>query len=176
MARRTRQFLDAGGELEMVTGGPALESAIADFTSVYQASWKRPEPYVDFIPGLATLAAERGWLRLGIARLDDRAIASQLWLVANTTAYIFKLAYREDAAAHSPGTVLTGFMLETALDSDRVDTIDYLSGDDHYKRDWMTARREYHGIAAYNGRHIAGRGRALLHKLKSTVKGLRARN
>ena len=176
VARRTRQFLDAGGKLEMVTGGPALESAITDFTSVYQASWKRPEPYIEFIPGLARLAAERGWLRLGIARLNDRAIAAQLWLVAHGTAYIFKLAYREDAAAQSPGTVLTGFMLEAALDSDRVHTIDYLSGDDRYKRDWMTGRREYHGIAAYNGQRFAGRGRALLHKLKSRVKGLRARN
>ena len=173
VARRTRQFRDSGGTLEMVTGGPELDGAIAEFTEVYQASWKQPEPYVAFIPGLAKIAADRGWLRLGLARQSGRAIAAQLWLIAHGTAYIFKLAYREDAAAQSPGTVLTGFMMETALDNDRVNAIDYLSGDDNYKRDWMTARREYHGIAAYNGKSIAGRGRALLHNVNAGLKRLR---
>ncbi|NND69020.1 MAG: GNAT family N-acetyltransferase [Halioglobus sp.] len=174
LRRRTRQFREAGGTLQLVTGAAELAEALASFTEVYQASWKRPEPYPDFIPGLAAVAATRGWLRLGVARRDGRAVAAQMWLVANATAYIFKLAYREDAAAYSPGTVLTGFMLQEAIDKDRVAVIDYLSGDDAYKRDWMSTRREYRGIAAYNGRRLAGRGRALVHQLKTGVKRLRS--
>lgn len=173
LRRRTRQFEAAGGTLELVTGGAALHGAVAAFNEVYRASWKRPEPYPDFIPGLALVAARRGWLRLGLARLQGRPVAAQLWLVTGATAYIFKLAYREDAAAQSPGTVLTGFMLRAAIDDDRVAVIDYLSGDDAYKRDWMTARREYRGIAAYNGRRAGGRARALLHRLKTGLKSLR---
>ncbi len=175
LERRTRQFEQAGGSLELLRDGTALAAAVEEFNEVYAASWKRPEPYPGFIPGLAALAAERGWLRLGLARLAGRAVAAQMWLVADGTAYIFKLAYREDAADYSPGTVLTGFMLHSALDADGVTTIDYLSGDDAYKRDWMSARREYCGIAAYNGQRAAGRARARLHTLKTHLKRLGGR-
>ena len=42
-------------------------AAIRDaYLAVYAKSWKVPEPYPDFIPGLIDLAAQRGWLRLGV--------------------------------------------------------------------------------------------------------------
>ncbi len=157
ITRRTRQFLkDERGHLDLITGGDGLEEAIADFVTVYNRSWKQEEPFPEFVPALLRLAAGRGWLRLGIARLDGTAIASQAWLVADGTAYIFKLAHDESFRQLSPGTVLTAFMMRHVIDEDRVGKIDFLSGDDDYKQDWMSARRECSGIAAYNPSTLRG--------------------
>ena len=64
--------------------------------------------------------ARPGTLRLGIARKDGRPLAAQLWLVEDGEATIHKLAYREDAKALSPGTVLEQAMFRRAIDEDRV--------------------------------------------------------
>ena len=70
----------------------------------------------------------------------------------------------------SPGTVLSAFMLQHVIDTDRVSTVDFLSGDDHYKKNWMSHREERKGVAAYNPRTLRGRalqiGRALKQRFK----------
>lgn len=157
ITRRTRQFLDEGrGELDVVTGGEKLEAAIESFVAVYNRSWKQEEPFPEFVPALLRLAAGRGWLRLGIARHEGTPIASQAWLVAGGTAYIFKLAHDEAFRRLSPGTVLTAHLMRHAIDTDGVQRIDFLSGDDDYKRDWMSARGNCSGIAAYNPATLRG--------------------
>jgi len=173
VARKTRQFLAAGrGRLELVTGGDALESAIQQFVAIYDASWKRSEPFPDFIPQLLRLSARRGWLRLAIASYDHAPVASQVWLVSAGTAYIFKLAYHQDYGQLSPGTVLTAYLMEHVIDRDRVTRIDYLSGDDSYKRDWMSCRRERRGIAAYNVRTLHGSSQFIGHTFTAFLKKL----
>src|SRR5690606_22629144 len=128
------------------------------------------EPYPDFIPALLRLSASRGWLRLGIASYDNAPVASQVWLVCNGTAYIFKLAYDEHYKQLSPGTVLTAHMMRHVIEGDRIARIDYLSGDDRYKADWMSERGEQHGIAAYNPRSSRGLLMLLGHTFKRMVK------
>jgi len=172
--RRTRQFLaDGRGELQLESGGAALEQAIGAFTAIYNSSWKRPEPYPEFIPALLRLAGRRDWLRLAIARYDAAPIAAQAWLVSGGTAHIFKLAYDQEFAGLSPGTVLTAYLLEHVIERDGVTRIDYLSGDDAYKRDWMTERAELLGIAAYNPRTPRGLAGALGHLAKRAVGRMR---
>ncbi len=174
IARKTRQFLDANrGQLKIVQGGEILENAIEQFVTVYNSSWKKVEPYPNFIPHLLRLSASRGWLRLGIASYDNKPVASQIWLVSEGTAYIFKLAYHENFKQLSPGTVLTAYMMEYVIDEDRVWRIDYLTGDDDYKRHWMSARRERHGIAAYNPRTLRGGGMLLGRALKTLAQKAR---
>jgi hypothetical protein len=169
--RKTKSFLKEGrGSMKMITDVAALPEAIAEFTKVYNNSWKREEPYPDFIPQLLHLAAKRGWLRLGIASYDGAPIAGQIWLVCDNSAYIFKLAYDEQFKTLSAGTVVTAFMMEHVIDQDRVERIDYLSGDDAYKRDWMSVRRERQGIAAYNPDSLSGGTMTIVHYLKRLVK------
>ena len=171
--RRTRKFLDNNrGTLTITRDREHLESAIGDFTDVYGRSWKREEPYPNFMPELLRLAADRGWLRLGLAHYEDIPVAAQAWLVVNGTAYIFKLAYRQDYRQLSPGTVLTAHMMRYVIETDGAGKIDYMSGDDTYKRDWMSIRRECHGIAAYNPRSIRGRVLLAAHHVRSTIKRL----
>lgn len=158
--------------------GAALERAIADFESVYRQSWKRPEPFPEFIPGLCRMAAARGWLRLGVLRFHGRPIATQLWLVKDGRAMIYKLAYDKGHPHLSPGSVLSAALMRHVIDIDRVREVDYLTGDDAYKRDWMPHRRERLGIVAFDPgtltglsaglRHFAGKfGRRLLAAMRN---------
>lgn len=154
--RKGKRFAAEGGTLEMVVGGDRVEEAIDAYQTVYAASWKKPEPYPDFIPGLVRTAAAEGWLRLGIARLNGVPIAAQIWLVAHGTANIFKLAYDEKHSVYSSGTLLTALLMQHVMDVDRVTSVDFLCGDDAYKPQWMSARRERWGIVAYNPRSGPG--------------------
>jgi len=154
--RMDKKFAAAGGRLEILRDPAAMPAAIAAYEAVYQASWKRPEPFPRFMPGLMQTYAAAGALRLGLAWLDGRPIAAQLWIVANGRAAIYKLAYHDDFKAYSPGTLLTAMLMEQVLDTDQVGEVDYLVGDDPYKRAWMSERRERRGIVAYNPRSLAG--------------------
>jgi len=150
--RRARRLSREGAwsiAIESV-GGPALETAIADFTAVYAGSWKDPEPFPRFIPQLCRMAAAQGWLRLGVLKLGTRPIAAQLWLHHRTKSMIYKLAYDQAFERFSPGSILTAAMLRNAIDIDHATEVDYLSGDDAYKREWMSHRRSRIGIVAFD--------------------------
>ena len=142
--------------VEIITGGDRLDAGIADYEKIYAASWKVQEPFPQFIPGLMRTCAEIGWLRLGISYIDDQPAAAQLWIVHNGVASIYKIAYDQKFKDLSVGSYLTMRMMERAIDGDKVREVDYLSGDDRYKSDWMSHRREQWGILAMNPRTIRG--------------------
>ena len=138
------------------------------YEEVYAASWKPEEGSPAFLRALAEQEGEAGRLRLGVARKDGRPLAAQLWTVEDGTAWIHKLAYREDSKALSPGTVLSMAMFRAALDEDRVSRIDYGTGDDGYKRDWMGERATLWRLEAFNlasPRGLLGAARAGLSAL-----------
>jgi hypothetical protein len=140
----------------------------AAYEEVYAASWKPEEGSPGFLRALAEQEGEAGRLRLGIARREGRALAAQLWTIENGTAWIHKLAYREDSKALSPGTVLSMAMFRAALDEDRVSRIDYGTGDDGYKREWMGERATLWRLEAFNlasPRGLLGAARARLSAL-----------
>lgn len=159
--RMTRRFLAGGGTVEIVTDLAQVEPAIKAFNDVYALSWKEPEPYPDFVPGLIRWLAAKGELRLGIAHYADRPIAAQLWTVSHGKATIFKLAYDDAFAQLSPGTVLSARLMEHVIDRDGVKEVDYLIGDDEYKQSWMSHRRERSGIVAYRLTTLSGFARLI---------------
>jgi hypothetical protein len=140
-----------------------LETAIGAYEQVYNHSWKEPEPHPNFIPGLIRMAAGQGWLRLGVLWVEREPIAAQLWLVAGGKANIFKLAYVQGHEKLSAGSVLTAALMEHVMDVDRVAEVDYLSGDDAYKADWMASRRERIGLVAFDIRRARGLAAAIRH-------------
>jgi hypothetical protein len=152
---------------EIITGVEGLEAGIAAYEKVYAESWKVPEPFSKFIPGLLHTCAAHRTLRLGVAYVDGEPAAAQIWIVHCGVASIYKIAYDRKFRDLSVGTYLTTRMMERAIDVDRVREVDYLTGDDAYKKDWMSQRRERWGILALNprtprglldiGRHIGGR-------------------
>lgn len=130
--------------------------AWAAYEAVYRASWKPEEGSFAFLRALAEQEGAAGALRLGIARKDGAPVAAQLWTVENGTAWIHKLSYREDAKSLSPGTILSEAMFRAAIDEDRVTTIDYGTGDEPYKADWMDRRETLWRVEAFDRRSVTG--------------------
>jgi hypothetical protein len=138
----------AAARLEIVERPGDVSHAIEAYEAVYAKSWKTEEPYPRFVRGWAKVCAERGWLRLGLAWVGELPVAAQFWFTIEGTAYIFKLAYDDNYSQWSAGTVLTAHLMRHALDVDHVREVDYLTGDDEYKKSWMTHRRERIGLLA----------------------------
>lgn len=161
--------------IEVLSDPLDVERGIAAFDHVYARSWKRPEPFPGFMPGLIRLCATRGWLRLGLVSLAGQAIAVQLWIVANGRAEVYKLAYDEAFKAFAPGTVLTARLMQHVFEVDKVTEVDYLIGDDSYKAQWMSERRERWGLIAYNPRTVAGLIGCLREAAGRGLKAARAR-
>lgn len=162
-SRKAKKFKagSADARLQLVTEPGEVEAAMKAYNAVYAKSWKQPEPYPGFVPGWAAICARRGALRLGLAWAGEVPIAAQFWFLHGRRAYIFKLAYDEAYSKLSAGTVLSAFMFKQALDVDRVVEIDYLTGDDPYKRAWVSHRRERQGVIASNPRTLRGAARGL---------------
>lgn len=154
--RMGKKFGADGGTIEIVQSGPRLDPALQAYETVYANSWKLPEPYPQFVPGLIAACAEQNWLRLGVAWINNEPIAAQLWIVAGGRASIYKVAYDERFKAYAPGTLLTSHLMEHVLTVDNVSEVDYMIGDDKYKKTWMSDRRERRGLIAYNARSVAG--------------------
>lgn len=178
---RGRRRLDKAGTwgIDIATSeSDDLDAAIGAYESVYARSWKQPEPCPGFMPGLIRTAAREGWMRLGVLRLNGEALAAQLWLVHAGKANIYKLAYVDGVEKLSAGSVLTAALMQHVIDIDRVKEVDYLSGDDAYKADWMALRRERVGLLACDlrrwqgwlvaGRHLLGRWS---RRIKALLKG-----
>lgn len=151
-------------------GDKRLEPTIDAFVQVYGQSWKAPEPHTQFIPHLVRTAAAQGWLRLGVLALEGRAIAVQLWLVKDCKASIYKLAYVQGFERFSAGSVLTHALMQYVIDVDHVQEVDYLTGDDAYKHDWMSHRRERKGIVAFDLRTLRGLVLAARHGMGKWLK------
>jgi CelD/BcsL family acetyltransferase involved in cellulose biosynthesis len=157
LARKGAKLARAGSGRFAVFAAPReAAAALAEFKEVYRSSWKPEEPYEGFIDGLVGLSSRQGWLRLGLLYIEDRPAAVQLWLVNEGTASIYKLAYDSAYRAWSPGTLLTMHMIEHVVREDGVTRLDYLTGDDAYKRDWMSSREMMKRICIANPRTARG--------------------
>ena len=176
--RAEKKLLQDGGSVEVIVDAREAERGVQAYERVYASSWKKPEPHPHFIPGLVAAFAGQHWLRLGIAWLHGQPIAAQIWFVAHGRAEIFKVAYDEAFKEYSPGTVLTAKLMEHVMQSDRVHEIDYLIGDDAYKKIWMSDRRERFGVVAYNPWTMVGGVGAIVEfagrQVKACVKRARA--
>lgn len=155
--RKRRRFeRQPGARLEILTAPSELERGLAAYLAVHARSWKEPEPFPGFIPAFVRRFGALGAIHLGVAWVDDRPLAAQIWLSWGRRATIAKLVYDDDAKALSPGTVLTAHMLEDALDAARYDEIDLGRGDDPYKKLWLRERRPVYGVFAANLRTPRG--------------------
>jgi hypothetical protein len=155
--KRRQAFLRKGiGSITITQSEQGLDDAIAAYSTVYASSWKIPEPFPHFIPGLIRLAAREGWLRLGVLRVGEEPAAVQLWFVVGGRALIYKVAYSAKFEKLSVGSILTCALIEHVISLDRVRELDFLSGDDSYKAKWMFERRDRHTLVAFNQRRWRG--------------------
>jgi ribosomal protein S18 acetylase RimI-like enzyme len=143
-----------------------IEILFPHYQTVYAKSWKGDEAYPDFIEEMVFSLAQRGAMRVAIAYIANEPAAAQLWMISqssdtkcgqrNNIASIYKLAYDPRFKNSSIGSILTEAMFKHVIEQDRVSKIDYLSGDDAYKKDWMSHRNERWGLLMYNKRTFKG--------------------
>ncbi|MGP1354174.1 MAG: GNAT family N-acetyltransferase [Parasphingopyxis sp.] len=144
------------------------EQAWDDYRTIYTNSWKPDEGSWEFMQEFAETEGEAGALRLGLAYKDGEPVAAQLWHVENGRATIHKLAYAESAKSFSPGSILSKAMFRHVIEQDAPEIIDYGTGSEPYKADWMDAPRPLYELKLYNRRHPA----AWLPLLRQKASGL----
>lgn len=145
----------------------------AAYEEIYAASWKPEEGRPALLRAFAEAEGARGTLRMGLARIDGTPVAAQFWTVEDGTAFIHKLAHVEDSLKASPGTLLSAALFRHVITIDGVKRVDFGTGNDGYKRDWMNRHDPLWRIVAFNPSRIAAWGpafkafaRALLRKDK----------
>ncbi|MCB1695783.1 MAG: GNAT family N-acetyltransferase [Halioglobus sp.] len=167
--RRRRRNLEKLGEVEfaMYTGGESpeeLSRAMDEYVLVAVRSWKAPDTTVSSqILDFMTLAARKHCLRLGILRLNGRAIAAQFWVLTGGVAGAIRPNYDERFKAEAPGVVLSNLCVEYLLDNDRAEALDFGYGSDSYKEKWMKESRYYCGFIAFNRSSPLGVWYSALH-------------
>lgn len=119
------------------------------YQSVYAESWKPEEGDPELLRRFAESEGSAGRLRLGVAQHEGEVVAAQMWTVDSGTAYIHKLAHLESAKPLSAGTTLTAALFEHTIDRDRVEWVDFGTGDDPYKRDWMEQVRPRYRLTCW---------------------------
>ena len=146
------------------------DEAWRSYQAVYAESWKPEEGDPDLLRRFAESEGSAGRLRLGVARHEGEVVAAQMWTVESGTAYIHKLAHLESAKPLSAGTTLTAALFEHVIDGDRVEWVDFGTGDDPYKRDWMELVRPRYRLTCWrpaDPRNWPPIGKAWLRKLVS---------
>lgn len=170
IARKTRKLEREHGYEVRLFMDSDLQQALADYTAVYNRSWKANELYGDFIEGLAHALSQPGWLRLAILYVDEKPVAAQFWFVVHSKASIFKLVYDEQWRHYSPGSILTSYLMKQVIDIDKVEEIDFLTGDDAYKQEWMSERRERSTLYCINKTETAHATHGLLNRFRGLFK------
>jgi hypothetical protein len=122
----------------------------AEYEAIYAASWQPAEDQPVMLRAFAEAEGAAGRLRLGIARAGGLAVAAQCWTVENSIAYIHKLAHLESHKPLSAGTTLSAALFQHVIDIDRVSLVDFGTGDQSYKADWMEAVRPRYRIDCLN--------------------------
>ncbi len=146
IARKQRKLeREHGFEIRLYTDNN-MKQALADYHNLYTVSWKANEQYQEIVQGLTDRFSKSGCTRLAILYIDGKPIAAHLWFVVQRKASIFRLVYDQAWKQYSPGSILMSYLMEYVIDTDKVEEIDFLSGNDHYKQDWMTERRERWGL------------------------------
>ncbi|HEY6094129.1 MAG TPA: GNAT family N-acetyltransferase, partial [Gallionellaceae bacterium] len=165
IARKKRKLeREHGYEIRLFTGAE-VPSRMADYHVVYNASWKQNEVRnADLQNCFVGAFSQAGWSRLAIMYIQAQPVAAQLWFVCRNKAIIFRLAHDKAWRQYSTGSILTSFLTEYVIDTDRVDEID------SYKQDWMSERRERFLLSCIeNKRPASGYARAVA-SLKQVLK------
>ncbi len=159
---RKRRKLEREHHLEIrIYTGAEVPTAMADYHSVYRASWKAHEQYHDLLEGWVARTSQQGWSRLGVLYIDGQAAAAQLWFVLCGKANIFRLAYDENWQQYSPGSILTSALMEYVIDIDKVEEVDFLTGNEGYKQDWMSNHRARWALSCVKKEDPSGKFKAV---------------
>lgn len=156
LKRKSKKLEEHPNYLKVFSNPVELESAMDDYELIYNESWKPAEAYPEVVRDLMVNMAERGQVRLGIFYIDEQPAAAQLWMKIAESWAVFKLAYRPQYEKLSIGTILTAAMIRGFFAEGHFLEIDFLSGDDSYKKDWVSGIRNQRRLRVVNMRTLGG--------------------
>ena len=171
ISRKKRKLeREHGYEIRLFTGDE-VPRGMPDYYVVYNASWKQNEiKNAGFQDCFVEAFSRAGWSRLAILYIKGQPVAAQLWFVHHNKASIFRLAYDKAWRQYSTGSILTSFLMEYVIDTDRVNEVDFLTGNDAYKQDWMSERRERFLLSCVKSIIPASRYERFIEALKRRLK------
>jgi len=156
--RRRRRRLEALGafSVEIADGRNRLDALLDEGFRVEASGWKGSRGTAiasssatrGFYTEIARWAAERGWLRLGFARLDGRPIAFQYGLEVDGVYTYLKAGYDPGFARFSPGKVLLHATVRHAF-AEGLKIYDFLASDEPWKLAWADTTRELQRVQAF---------------------------
>jgi CelD/BcsL family acetyltransferase involved in cellulose biosynthesis len=91
-----------------------------------------------FYESIAGWAAQRGWLRLALLRVDGVAIAADLALETDDAHYLLKTGFDPAWRTEAPGMLLRQAMIGRAFERG-LHRYEFLGHDDAWKREWTTS-------------------------------------
>ena len=156
---------------------------VAECAVVENASWKGHGGKGIFSgAGLALFTevarrfADRGWLDIGLLRVDGRVVSYRFGFRQRGVFYDYNLAYHPEFAAGAPGRVLLAEMIASSraqglrcFDASRSGL-----GDTHLLADWCDERIDHHELWLFNDNLRGYLLQAARQRLRPLVNRLRA--
>lgn len=166
-----KRRLNREGNLEflLIADECKIDEYLDMYDSVRESSWKAPEKDKEFIRDFTKMTFKKGWLRLGFLMFEGKPIAAQKWFLCHQYAHIYDVLYDDNYKKYSPGKVLTQMMFEYAIDVENAKCIDYLQGDEDYKKEWTHLKRDRCQIVIFNKSIKGILYYAILTKLKTIL-------
>lgn len=152
--------------------GDEVQQGLTDYHAAYSASWKANEQYATLLDTAAIKLSVPDWTRLAVLYIDGKSVAAQLWFVVQDKASIFRLAYDNDWRHYSPGSILTAYLMQYVIDIDKVEEIDFLTGNEAYKQDWMSIRRQRWRVLFIKHRDSQSDSGTYISMLKNVFKNI----
>jgi len=98
-------------------------------------------PVVEFHRDFVRLAAENGWLRLLVLRLNGDAVAALYGLRYARTFYFYQSGFDPAYSKQSVGATTMGLSIQSAIE-DGAEEYDFLHGSEEYKYHWAREVRD----------------------------------
>ncbi len=150
--RRHRRRLMSRGvvSVEMRKGPSADETLLTEFLALEGSGWKGRNgtaitsrtDRAAFYSAVTRNMAAQGYLEWHTIRLDGRLIAAEMGIRCGTSLFLPKIAYDEDFADCSPGSLLTEEVLKDAFSRPEIDEYNPMSDAD-WHRLWHLRRETY---------------------------------
>jgi len=173
--RRRKRNLEKKGKVEfnILKNPEDIDHCFSLHYKVRDKSWKSKDINAEFLKDFAKLAGTKKWLRFGFALFDGDPIASQIRIVCNNISYFVSTVYDASYNEYSPGSILISEMIKYLIDIDKVIEMDYLYGDERYKKEWLDQKGERKGIYVFNRNYKGWLASFLMIKFLPIVKKIK---
>jgi CelD/BcsL family acetyltransferase involved in cellulose biosynthesis len=183
MRRRRRRLAELGEvTLEAADGSAQLDDRYGELVRLEGLGWKgeqgtaigsRPET-LRFYRDVAEWAAQRGWLRIHLLRLDGTPIAAAYGLRAHGVHASMKIGHDPAHQKLAPGVMLMHDVIREACD-EGLRTVELLGDEDPLKRSWTSLSREWRSLDAF-APTAGGRAEWAGFTVRRALRGARGRS